>query len=431
MTAILVLGSGQSVPPVLQEGTTTITATGLTDLLGNVTPTTTTTVDFARDTTPPTIARATALSATVIRIEFSEGVRFGTGGASSSYIVRDAAAGASVSVVEFADDLGTLSGVRVVDLTLSAPLAEGTLYTLEARGILDLAGNAAGPLLARVFFGRADTPEAGDLAITEIMFDPATGSDGEYVEIQNLSESKTFDLRDLTLDDDASGTDPIVDAPAVLLPGEFVAIVADVETFRLAFPDASAVQADGFPGLGNSGDLVILKASGVTLDSVVYDPDWHRVELDDATGISLERRDPRADANDSNNWSSSLDARGGTPGAPNSIGAGAPAPPEDTGLSISPSPFNATLEEGTTISYALEAEASLVRVRIYDGAGRPVRELEAARLTGREGSLLWDGRDDRGERLRIGPYIVLLEAVDVEGGTTEAYKGTVILAREL
>ena len=93
------------------------------------------------------------------------------------------------------------------------------------------------------------------------------------------------------------------------------------------------------------------------------------------------------------------------------------------------SPFAPDDGEAAQITYTFATEASLVRARIYDAGGRFVRELEAGRLSGREGMLLWDGRGASGEQLRVGYYIVLVEAVDVAGGTTDALKATVVLAR--
>ena len=412
----------------LPSGALTLVARGLSDRLGNATPEATLAFDFERDETAPGIATAAALSDRVVRVRFTESVAFGSGAAASTYSLDGGIGTAqTVEVVELGDGTAAPS-VLVVDVTFPSPLADRTLYTLTARGLRDLAGNS-GDATAAVFFGTPDVPLAGDLAITEILYDPQTGGDGEYVEVLNTTADRLFDLRTLTLDDEPGTTTPISFEPVVLAPGARLAIVADLERFRETFPDAPAAEADRFPGLGNAGDLVVLSASGVVIDSVRYSPDWHRVELEDATGISLERRDPAVDANSAANWSSSLDPRGGTPSAENSIGVDAGPPPEAAGLSFSASPFRA--EDGVGISYTLEAEAALVRVRVFDGAGRQVRELEDARLSAAQGTLIWDGRADDGERLRIGPYVVLLEAVDAEGGTTEAHKGVVVLAREL
>lgn len=74
---------------------------------------------------------------------------------------------------------------------------------------------------------------------------------------------------------------------------------------------------------------------------------------------------------------------------------------------------------------------NLVRIRIYDARGRKVRTLKEARLAGRSGEVVWDGRDDGGDRVRIGPYVVLFEAVRAEEGTVTQLKEAVVVARPL
>ena len=235
----------------------------------------------------------------------------------------------------------------------------------------------------------------------------------------------------LTLSD--TGTPgPLVAAPTPLLPGEYLAVVADAAAFRQRFPDAERfVQADRFPSLGNTEDAVVLRAAGTVIDSVFYSADWQRPELDDATGVALEKITPDGPSADAQSWTSSLDPSGGTPGARNSVFLAPGEAPAAPGLSASPSPFDASV--GTQIAYTLDADAALVRLRIFDGAGRLVRTLEDAALGGntQTGTLPWQGRDDEGLPLRVGIYVLLLEALDLEGGRTEVYKEVVVLGRKL
>jgi hypothetical protein len=189
------------------------------------------------------------------------------------------------------------------------------------------------------------------------------------------------------------------------------------------------VEARAFPSLNNSGDAVVLTFEGAVIDSVRFDPAWHRVELEDATGIALERRDATGPPNTALNWSSSLDVSGGTPGRTNTQTSVPGAPPDDAGLAVSRSPFDPDAGEATSIAYTLRGDAGLVRVRVFDSAGREVREIEDGRLSGRTGAVPWDGRGSDGRPLRIGIYVVLLESVDVEAGTTEAHRATVVLGR--
>src|SRR5690606_21539518 len=129
---------------------------------------------------------------------------------------------------------------------------------------------------------------------------------------------------------------------------------------------------------------------GAVIDAVAYDPDWHRVELEDATGVALERVDPAGPSGSASNWSSSLDPRGGTPGRPNSVFVTPGEPPGEAGLAVD-SPFDPDGGQRTALRFTLETDAALIRVRIFDGAGRLVRRLEDGDFVGRAGTLLWDG----------------------------------------
>lgn len=73
----------------------------------------------------------------------------------------------------------------------------------------------------------------------------------------------------------------------------------------------------------------------------------------------------------------------------------------------------------------------MVRIRIYDVTGRLIRRLVQNELSGPEGSVLWNGLDDDGRRVRIGMYIILLEALDNFGGTVRTMKDVAVAARRL
>jgi len=47
------------------------------------------------------------------------------------------------------------------------------------------------------------------------------------------------------------------------------------------------------------------------------------------------------------------------------------------------------------------------------------------------GSVIFDGRDDSGEALRIGIYIILLDAINERSGVVENMKTFVVVARKL
>ncbi|MCH7962944.1 MAG: MBL fold metallo-hydrolase [Bacteroidetes bacterium] len=70
-----------------------------------------------------------------------------------------------------------------------------------------------------------------------------------------------------------------------------------------------------------------------------------------------------------------------------------------------PNPFN----PGTTIEYSL-AHASSVVLKIYDVLGNKIRTLvNASQIAGRK-TVAWNGRDDKGERVKSGIYFYELAA---------------------
>lgn len=404
-------------------GETTVSATGLRDLIGNTTATTQTTLTFTPDDTPPRIASALAESATTVHVTFSEAVTLASATAAGTYSV-DGGVGAPASV----EATFTSGTVRGAVLTLSQPLAERQVFTLTATGLVDLAGNVSGPSTAALFFGAADVPTRGQLVINEIMYDPSAGSDGEYIEVVNTTADKLFDLRGILLGDEGDEGRPLSASVSLVLPGQILTLVRNADAFSAAFPGAAFALSGSVISLSNSGESLVLRAAGAVVDSVTYDPDWHRVELDDATGISLERRDTAGPSSAASNWSSSLSETGGTPSAPNTVTLAANPVQRDGGLSVT-SPFAPDDGESAQIVYTLESDAGLVRARLFDGGGRLVRELESGRFGGSTGTLVWDGRGEAGERLRTGIYVVLVESVDAQGGRTEAYRAAIVLAR--
>ena len=406
----------------LAAGAATVTATGLRDGLGNTTATTSTTVAFTPDVTPPGIAAAFPETATTVRIIFTEPVTLPSAQNPAAYSL-DGGVGAPTAVAVEQEDGAAVAVV----LTLGAALVERQVYTLTASGLVDLAGNVQTGTSTAILFGQTDTPVRGELVVTEIMYDPRTG-DSEYIEVLNTTTDRFFGLRTVTLDDgDPADADPLSDTPALVLPGQYAMIVRDGASFAARFPGVPFTVLAGL-SLSNSGEAVVLRAGGATVDSVAYTPDWQRADLDDASGIALERRDAAGPSNTASNWSSSLDESGGTPGRANSLSIAGPPVERGDAITVT-SPFAPDDGEAARITYTLDAPAALVRVRIFDGGGRLVREVEDGRLSGSTGTVEWDGTGDDRRRLRTGIYVVLLEAVDTAGGTTEAHRAAIVLAR--
>ena len=389
------------------------------------------------DRAPPSPVFAEETPTGDVAVHFSEPV-------AASTLTPDAfeIGGQSPSIVRLRDD-------SVAALSLPSPLDTGSV---RVAGVEDRVGNR----LDQSTRALALQPDSGDVGLNELMYAPRTDDfDGrpnqvEYVELVNRSDRRlTLNGLHLTDRPDETGRADTVRAGRLRsLPSNGYAVVAAAPTgprvpgasqLATAFPEAP-LAADSVAflpvdaaqiGLANDGDqLRVHSADTTVVANVTYRPDWHAPSLEETQGTSLERISLAGSATASDNWTSSTAPAGGTPGAPNSMSRPSGETP-DAGIEIVPSPFSIERDGGTRIRYQLPDEPNLVRARIYDARGRKVRTLEEARLTGRSGALVWNGRDGSGTRVRVGVYVVLFEAVQTEGGTVTRYKEPVVVARPL
>lgn len=393
----------------------------------------------APDTTPPQPTFAEQTDSTIAEVVFDEPVQAET-------VTPEHFQLGETTITQV-----SLHADSIARLSLSERPRSASVVVSEVR---DLVGNSLSQ--ANLPFAQRPTPRT--LVINEILFDPLADdfdeqpNQVEYVELHNLADHP-ITLNGLTLTDrptEEGTADTLrVGRRQWVSPGSHAVIAAAPNSMTelpqsqlaTAFPDmprtpdsvaylpVDAPQLD----LRNDGDLVRLhRRDGTVVAEVDYTPDWHAAGLSNPKGTALERISPTTDARRTDNWTSSTASNGGTPGAPNAVSlAPADDEPEAPGLRIQPDPFSIERDGATRIRFTFNEVPSLVRVRIYDARGRRVRALEEARLVGRSGELLWNGRDDAGNRVRIGPYVVLLEAVRAEAGTTTHLKETVVLARPL
>ncbi len=281
------------------------------------------------------------------------------------------------------------------------------------------------------------------MVVNEIMYDPLAGQN-EWIELYHRG-SLPIDIARWKIYDrpttSGSNSFSITNASAVIQPREFVVLAADSTVLSrfgyLSLPGRGAhlfiLNRSGGLGLNNDGDDVILRdAAGRTVDSICFSPDWHHPDLTDAKGRSLERINPELGSNDRRNWSSSPDPYGGTPGRQNGIYT--TSIPSAATISIHPNPFSPDgdgFEDFCMIRYDLPLTTSVIRISIFDIKGRLVRSLANGELSGPHGEIIWDGLDDSNLRVRIGPYIVFVEAVDGQAGVVSTAKAVAVVAAKL
>lgn len=279
---------------------------------------------------------------------------------------------------------------------------------------------------------------AGSIVINEIMYEPLTGF-AEYVEIYN-SSNDTINLAGWKIVEGGEKSFTLTSRSFNLKPSEFFLLASDSSIFNLfpylresAFVGKIRIANTSDLSLSNSEDIVILRdLFGNTIDSVAYSPKWHNPDIDDSKGRSLERINSALNSNDSRNWSTSVNKLGGTPLLSNSILI--TKLPSQSKIDISPNPFspdNDGFEDFTIISYQFPVETASIRIRIFDSVGRLVRTLADNEPSASTGSIVFDGLDDNKQPLRIGIYIVLLEAINQQNGVVETVKKPVAVAKRL
>lgn len=160
---------------------------------------------------------------------------------------------------------------------------------------------------------------ATDVVISEIMFNPVSGLDGdEFLELAN-SGTTAVDISGWCF----SGITLCFPTGTSLGAGARLVVARDAVRFQFTYGFAPAAVYTG--GLSNSGETISLRdattPTPVTIDSVAYtdrDP-WPTTT--DGQGPSIELIDPATDNNDPVNWAASTAGRGHTAGAVNSVNA--------------------------------------------------------------------------------------------------------------
>jgi len=135
--------------------------------------------------------------------------------------------------------------------------------------------------------------------------------------------------------------------------------------------------------------------------------------LDVPAGRSLERAYLRPRGQPARNWGPSSAAAGATPGCPNALSLVAPPA---VGPALLPNPFDPATGALLHVQFSLEGLECAWEARIFDLWGRHVRDLGGDALGPGPRDAAWDGRDDGGEAVAPGGYVVVVRRFAVDGG---------------
>lgn len=312
----------------------------------------------------------------------------------------------------------------------------GIAYSLSVSGISDLSGKTM-TRDSRSFF-YSFSPEVGSILINEVLFNPFSGG-VDFVELINVSE-QTIPVHRLKL---ATRNDtlalkqiyPISAEKRYLKPGQFLACSKDPVVIASQYlnsnPEAFCTMKS-FPTFSDdAGTVVLLNDSLDVLDEFSYSYKMHTPFLANVEGVSLERISVEKPSSERSNWASAAASVGfATPGLPNSqTGSETEIQDEITPEPKAFSPNSDGYNDELTIQFKFGKPGYICNVRIFDVAGRQVRFLVKNQSLAQEGSFLWDGKNESGQKLGIGVYIVLVEVFDQEGQIKKIKKTCTITDR--
>ncbi|MDZ4711316.1 MAG: lamin tail domain-containing protein [bacterium] len=275
---------------------------------------------------------------------------------------------------------------------------------------------------------------SGGMVINEIMYDPLTNQ-SEWIEFYNAS-AQAINIKKWKFKD-ASVTVTLSDSDVFLNPGDYLILAHDSSVYQkfayIASTQNLKVKIFASVSLNNSGeDLSLTDSMNNVADRVAYFPGWHNSELIETKGISLERINPAFTSGEKSNWSSCANTLGGTPGLQNSIFTKSINTNAEIGITPNPfSPDGDGLEDFALIRYKLTSPFSQMNIKIYDIKGRLVRNLANNNITGSEGTIVFNGLGNDNQKLRIGIYILLIEAIDARGGRVNNVKAAMVIGGKM
>lgn len=160
-----------------------------------------------------------------------------------------------------------------------------------------------------------------DVIIGELMSDPSPPiglPNAEWIELHNVSAT-VYNLQGWRIGDAGSQSGPMQNY--LLKPDSFV-IICPASAVAALSAFGPCISVTGFPSLDNTGDIIYLRSSqNQVIHALEYSDNWYGNELKKQGGWTLEMIDPANPCSGLENWTASIDNRGGTPGKKNSTQA--------------------------------------------------------------------------------------------------------------
>ena len=375
-------------------------------------------LNLETDDSPPDLLSVFPKSATELSLFFSKKMNAAAVASPTLFEIDPPLDIASISL---ADD-----GISAT-LFFSEPMKKGIVYELKINDSLtDCAGNFISEKnTAR--FALPELPEANDLIINELLFNPAP--DGfDFIEILNRS-NKAISLDGLYLGNVQAASVSIkkIGIARLVFPGEMAVLTespADIlNHFEVKNP--SWLHQNDLPSFSDdAGNARLFRqaspASVVVLDEFNFSKDLHHALLADLEkeGRSLERLAADRPTKDPTNWQTAAETAGSaTPTAPNSQ-AEPTQTIENEWLVLSSkrvSPDGDGFEDFILMDLNLPKTGFVGQISVFSEAGRRAKLVVAESLVGPQSRFRWDGDLDDGTPASSGIYLLQAEFLHPDG----------------
>lgn len=242
-------------------------------------------------------------------------------------------------------------------LYFAEDIEEDVTYHLDISGVQDLAHNAIEDTTITFHCHKI---KRNDVLINEIMADPTPViglPPAEYIELYNRTEGELL-LENWKLQ--LGKTRKTL--PDILLPSHGFAVIAAAADTPLLQAFCDTVYALSSLSITDGGqELILYNHYDEVIHLVKFSDSWHRKAIKKEGGWSLEMIDAGNPCGGEENWDSSCDAKGGTPGQPNSIAAENPdlEPPAIIAATVMDSNCLRLLFSETVLMNPLQVEFSL------------------------------------------------------------------------
>lgn len=374
------------------------------------------------DREPPVLVNASLVSDTCVLLHFNEPLYHRYLESCGLYSI-DCGIYHPASVYPFAPDYSDIL------LIYNTKFSKDVIYTVSILDdISDCAGNHPFQSLS-VPFAFAEKAEESDIIINEILFDSHVNT--EFVEIYNRSK-KVIDLNSLVLSiANESGniynSAMLSDCPYSLLPGQFMVITKSSDDLTEFYKniDLRTVRErpDMFALPDEKGWLILADTAGKIVDECRYNKHMQHDLFQSVSNVSLERINPDESSLTVANWQSASSTSGfATPGRQNSQ---LKNNSNDELIKIIPdiiSPDADGIDDEVIFQICAGEPGRSGTIAIYNTGGRKVKTLAGNSLFGTNEIIKWDGKDDAGNIVPIGIYIVYGELFDTEGNVKKFKK---------